>query len=174
VNWQVSWSIHSYAIFLTVDNQARGGLRSRTSSIRIGGSQAGGPSSPQSTLSSVLHSAPQPLLSLPEVASELTAEDKASEDNTPTPRPPSSPVFPLPASRQQAISHFPLVHPSIALKDNENAFSRDFMTTVLGGSIQPLIVRYGAVFPSSMSTNVLIDFIKSGLASKERYRRNEI
>ncbi|KAJ2928897.1 hypothetical protein H1R20_g8267, partial [Candolleomyces eurysporus] len=129
-----------------LDIQARGGLRSRTSSIRIGGSQAGGLSSPHSTLSSVLHSEHQPLRTLPKIPSaavlyDLTAEDKASEDNAPTPRPASSPVLSLPASRQKEISRFPLVLPSVAVKDSENAFSRDFMTTVLGGSIQPLIVR---------------------------------
>lgn len=112
----------------------------------MSGSQAGGPSSPHSTLSSVLHSAPEPLRSLPKIPSaaavyNLTAEDKVSDDNAPTPRPASSPVFPLPASRQREISRLPSMRVSVTVSDSENAFSRDFMARVLRGSIQPLVIQ---------------------------------
>ncbi|TEB39262.1 hypothetical protein FA13DRAFT_1725238 [Coprinellus micaceus] len=133
-------------------------ISSRAPSTRTTRSQAATATSPQSTLSSLFFgSSGSPtgpssrLRTIPSTISNLTVidltktEDKTPEDDVPTPRPADyAPAEEgVPASRRSHVAAFPVVNVNsdIGLGEGENAFSRDFMTTALGGSIQPLVVR---------------------------------
>ncbi|TFK30556.1 hypothetical protein FA15DRAFT_662534 [Coprinopsis marcescibilis] len=82
-------------------------------------------------------------LAVPPTIIDLTnAEDGTpDEDQAPTPRPPFTTVKHTPLSRRNQLSGFPTITPNVVVSELSNAFSREFMTSALGGSIQPLIVR---------------------------------
>lgn len=139
-----------------------GSTGSRAPSTRTTRSQAAAATSPKSTLSSLnLNSSISSTSSAgpssqrraaPPKIGDLTVidltknEDKTiAEDDVHTPRP--SDYAPaecsMPAARRNQLAAFPVVevNPDIGMGEGENAFSRDFMAKVLGGSIQPLVVR---------------------------------
>ncbi|KAG2023359.1 hypothetical protein CC2G_001021 [Coprinopsis cinerea AmutBmut pab1-1] len=81
-------------------------------------------------------------------------EGAGEEDQAPTPRPAYTGLESIPAPRRRELASLPVIIPAVAISDLDNAFSRDFMSNVLGGSIQPLIVSVSKQPPLSKEREV--------------------
>ncbi|KAJ3538730.1 hypothetical protein NMY22_g5040 [Coprinellus aureogranulatus] len=135
-------------------------MSSHAPSTRTTRSQAAAATSPQLTLSSLQlnssvssastsaptnHLRPASISNLTIIDLTRSDDKTVAEDDAPTPRPsdyvPSEDYIPTP--RRNQLATFPDVNVDLdaGSEEDENTFTREFMSSVIGGSIQPLIVR---------------------------------
>jgi len=54
----------------------------------------------------------------------------------------NGPVLSMSSRRQEALASLPIIIPDIDINDEDNKFTRSFISAAIGGNIQSMIVRY--------------------------------